>query len=138
MKKLIVDVAGMHCKSCELLLEKKLSDVERIEKVRANQPGGTVEISYGGSMPDRKTIEAIIRESGYRIEKEAKTPWFHSHPKKYIETVLIALTLFVFYEAVKISGFSFPGFGDFSSPSLAVAFFVGITAGVSSCMALVG
>lgn len=138
MKKLTIDVAGMHCKSCELLLERSIRGVENVEKVHANQSKGIVEVSYSGTVPDEKVIESIIEENGYKLGKEAKLPWFHSSPKKYVETLLIALALYIIYIIVKMSGLSFGGFGDFTSPSFGVAFLVGVTAGVSSCMALVG
>ncbi len=37
MKKLTIDVTGMHCKSCELLLERSIKSVENVEKVDADQ-----------------------------------------------------------------------------------------------------
>ncbi|EKD29771.1 MAG: hypothetical protein ACD_78C00275G0002 [uncultured bacterium (gcode 4)] len=138
MKKLTIDVAGMHCKSCELLLERSIRGVENVEKVHANQSKGTVEVSYSETVPDEKVIESIIEENGYKLGKEAKLPWFHSSPKKYLETFLIALALSIIYIVAKMSGFSLGGFGNFTSPTLTVAFLVGVTAGVSSCMALVG
>lgn len=138
MKKLTIDVVGMHCKSCELLLERSIQDVENVGKVHADQSKGTVEISYNGTVPDEKAIEAIITESGYKISKEVVPPWLHSNPDKYIEIILIALALFVLYVFAKMSGFSFPSFGNFTSPTLGVVLLVGLTAGVSGCMALVG
>lgn len=128
MKKLTIDVAGMHCKSCEMLLERSIQDVENVEKVHASQSKGTVEVSYSGSAPDEKAIESVIRESGYTIGKEAALPWLHSNPMKYVETLLIALGLFVLYMVAKRNGISFGGFGDMSSPTLSVAFLVGVTA----------
>lgn len=95
-------------------------------------------MSYEGALPDEKNIESIIIENGYTIGKESKLPWFHSDLGKYVETILIALALFALYVAAKMSGFSFGSFGSFNSPSFGVAFLVGLTAGVSSCMALVG
>lgn len=138
MKTLTIDVAGMHCKSCELLLEKSLQKVENVEKVHANQSRGTVEISYSQNTPDRKTIESIIKQSGYTIGKEAKLPWFHADFGKYMETIFIALTLLAVYFGLEMGGFSFGNIGNLSSPTLGVAFLVGLTAGISGCMALVG
>ncbi|NDK19447.1 hypothetical protein GW819_01260 [Candidatus Gracilibacteria bacterium] len=138
MKKLIIDVAGMHCKSCELLLERSIQDIKNVEKVQASQSRGTVEVSYDANKPDEEAITSIIEESGYTLGKEVKLSWFHSNPRKYIETLLIALFLYIIYMVAKMSGFSFGGFGDFTSPTLGVAFLIGVTAGVSSCMALVG
>jgi len=138
MKKLTIDVAGMYCKSCELLLERSIKKIKDVEKVSVDQHKGIVEVSYEKNKPDEKAIEAIIAENGYKIGKEVTPPWFHSSPSKYVETLLIVLSLFVLYTIVKMSGFSFGGFGSFTSPSLGVAFLVGVTAGISSCMALVG
>lgn len=138
MKKLTIDVTGMHCKSCELLLERSIRDVENVEKVSANERKGSVEISYDSEKPDEKTIENIIKASGYSIGKEAVAPWFHPDPSRYIEILLIALGLFVLYMIAKMNGFSFGSFGDMSSPTFSVAFLIGLTAGVSSCMALIG
>lgn len=128
----------MHCKSCELLLEGSLQKVENVEKVHASQSRGTVEISYTQNTPDRKTIESIIETSGYTIGKEASLPWFHADPAKYMETTFIVLILLAVYFGLNKSGFSFGNIGNLSSPTLGVAFLVGLTAGVSGCMALVG
>lgn len=138
MNKLTIDVAGMHCKSCELLLEKSLRKVDGVEKVHASQSTGTVEISYAKDTPDEKVIESIIEKSGYTIGKEAKLPWFHADLNKYMETLLIVLVLLTVYFGLDMGGFSFGGFGNLSSPTLGVAFLVGLTAGISGCMALVG
>lgn len=128
----------MHCKSCELLLEHSLQKLDNVEKVYADQSRGIVTVSYTENIPDEKAIESIIRENGYRIGKEAKLPWFHTDLDTYIETILILAVLFMIYIFVKMSGISVGNFGNFSSPSFGVAFLVGLTAGVSSCMALVG
>lgn len=42
------------------------------------------------------------------------------------------------YKFVQMSGFSFGSLGDMSSPSFGIALLVGLTAGISSCMAMVG
>lgn len=138
MKKLTLDVAGMHCKSCELLLEKSLQKIDGVEKARASQSKGTVEISYGGDAPDMDVIESAIEKNGYRIGKESRLPWVHSDPKKYAEAAVMALAIVGIYALTKASGVSFGNAGNLSSPTLGVAFLVGLTAGVSSCMALVG
>lgn len=67
MKKLTIDVTGMHCKSCELLLERSIRDVNNVDKVNADEHKGTVEISYDSEKPDEKAIEDIIKENGYSI-----------------------------------------------------------------------
>ena len=46
MKKIIIPVSGMHCRSCELILEKSIKKLKNIEKVEANEKKGLVEIGY--------------------------------------------------------------------------------------------
>jgi copper chaperone CopZ len=46
MKKLVVPIAGMHCRSCEILIEDKLSEVPEIKKSYVNYKRGIAEISY--------------------------------------------------------------------------------------------
>lgn len=138
MNKLTIDVAGMHCKSCELLLEKSLKKVGGVERAKASQSKGTVEIFYNRNEPDTQSIESVIRGNGYTVGKEAKLPWFHSDPKKYTEAVVMALVLIGLYSIAQASGISLGTTRNLSSPTLGVALLVGLTAGVSSCMALVG
>jgi sulfite exporter TauE/SafE/copper chaperone CopZ len=139
MKKLCIDVAGMHCRSCEILLEKSLAELPGVKKVSADQRKGTVEIDYDQKQPAAAAIEAVVRDNGYSLGKGRKLPWLNSNGDDYAETGVIALALLTVYYLLKTSGFSFGGLaGVADSPTLAVAFLVGLTAGVSSCMALVG
>ena len=138
MKKFTLEVAGMHCKSCEILLERSIQKVVNVEKVYADQQKGIVEVSYNETPPDKKHIESLIRENGYKIGKEEKAPWFHTDSEVYLETASILVVIVILYLIMKMSGVSFGAFGNFASPTLGVAFIIGLTAGVSSCMALVG
>jgi copper chaperone CopZ len=37
MKKITIPVAGMHCRSCEVLLEKSIKKIKNVESVEANE-----------------------------------------------------------------------------------------------------
>ncbi len=138
MKKLTIDVAGMHCKSCELLLEHSMRDIKNVEKVHASQSKGVVEISYGENIPDEREIEARIRENWYTLWKETTPPWFHADIRKYGDHILMILGIWVLYMIGTMHGLSWDHVTHISSPTFGVAFLVGLTAGISSCMALVG
>lgn len=57
---------GMHCQSCEILIEKSLNHIEGIEKVKADYPTETVEITFDPDKPDiEKEIISSIEEKGY-------------------------------------------------------------------------
>lgn len=138
MKKITIPVSGMHCRSCELILEKSIKKLENIEKVEANEKKWTLEISYNESEPDIKHIEQIVKENGYKIGSGKKLPWISTNIDDYINLFVTAVILFLLYIFASSIGWNFWNIGNTSSPTASVALLIGLTAGVSSCMALIG
>ena len=63
----IMNVKGMHCKSCEILLTDVISEIKGVDKVTVEHKNGTVKISYS----DEKIIPGIkkaIEAEGYTVE----------------------------------------------------------------------
>ena len=59
-------VTGMHCKSCEMLLNDSLSEIKGVEKVSADSQKGTVTLKYS----DESIIESVkntIKKEGYTV-----------------------------------------------------------------------
>lgn len=83
-------------------------------------------------------IEAIIRDNGYSIGKAKKLPWITTNVDDYVNVFIAAALIFILYIVASVNGLSFGSLGNTSSPTLSVAFLIGLTAGVSSCMALIG
>lgn len=138
MRKNTIPVSGMHCKACEVLLEKSISKLEGVKNVSASQSKGAVEIEYGTNVPDWKAVESIVIENGYSLENKKNLPWFQSDASEYEFVFVSAFAIFALYYLAGHFGFSFGEIGNLSAPTLSVAFLIGLTAGVSSCMALVG
>ena len=68
MRKNTVPVSGMHCKACEVLLEKTIRGIDGVEKVSASQSKGAVEVSYDETKaPDWNAVESAIVENGYSV-----------------------------------------------------------------------
>lgn len=65
MKQHTYKVEGMHCASCELLIEKKLLQLEGIEAVDASTAKGKVTVFYKDELPPERTINKILKEDGY-------------------------------------------------------------------------
>ncbi|HXK34997.1 MAG TPA: sulfite exporter TauE/SafE family protein [Candidatus Paceibacterota bacterium] len=128
-------VKGMHCASCELLVEERLRVLEGVTRVKANQKKGEVVLYFEGSPPPEKEIEEAVRNAGYRLgDKES----FKPVKKDYQELFQAAGVLFILYVFFKTTGlvdFYF-NFGD--KPTYPVILLIGLTAGVSSCMVIVG
>ncbi|HBI34339.1 MAG TPA: hypothetical protein DEA43_01695 [Candidatus Moranbacteria bacterium] len=139
MQKITVPIIGMHCKSCEILVENKLSEISKIKKIDVNCKKGTADIYYESQKPNMVEIEKAIREAGYAVGVAEKKPLFSRNINEYKDLGIAFLFLFGIYLIAKNLGLADIGVSSASNPSsLGVVFLVGITAGISTCMALVG
>ncbi len=139
MKKITIPITGMHCRSCELLVEDSLSHVAAVDKTVVSHKKGTVEISCGGCEPDMREIEKAIRTAGYDIGTQGEKPLFSRNPEEYKDLGIALLFLAGIYVILKNLGLtSLGGAASATGAGLPVVFLVGITAGLSTCMALVG
>lgn len=130
-----IKVSGMHCKSCELLLESKVSDIEGVTTVKASTSRG--ELRINGDF-DINKVEAAILAAGYKVGLEEKS-FLTKRPQVYLEIVLSLLILAIFYIAFNAFGLAklLPSVSG-NSYSYGVVVLLGMTAGFSTCMALVG
>ena len=129
-------VTGMHCKSCELLLEREIGEVEGVEKVRANSTQGVIKVK--GSDFDMARVEKAITAAGYSLGEE-QTGLFTKDSSIYLDFVLsflIVMILYVVFELFNLARF-IPSVNS-TSYALPVVLLLGLTAGFSTCMALVG
>ncbi len=137
MKNCIIDIKGMHCRSCELLVEDELLKVSGIKSVVVNQNKGTAKIEYEGEM-DEEAVKQAIGCAGYCLGRE-DTPLVSKNIKDYRDlgiAVFVVMDLFLVARGLGLFNLSFANSGNFNS--LPVVFLIGLTAGVSTCMALVG
>src|SRR3989344_907832 len=106
MSKQKIHIKGMHCRSCEILIEDELKKVRGVQSVYVNHKTGIADVNCECELDNNEVQTAI------------ETAIF-----------LIAKSLGLFDLSKSISG---------SYSSLPIVFLVGLTAGVSTCMALVG
>lgn len=127
----------MHCRSCELLIESELLKVPGVKKAIASQSQGTAEIHYKGDL-DHELVKKVIHTAGYELGLDKKLI-FSKNPKDYRDlgvSLFIVLDLFFIAKILGITNLNFASSNNFGS--LPVVFLIGLTAGVSTCMALVG
>lgn len=58
-------VRGMHCASCEILIEKNLLKIKGITSVEASTTNGEVVIEYESRRPTGNELNQIFKNSGY-------------------------------------------------------------------------
>lgn len=137
MEKTTVHITGMHCRSCEILIEDEVLKIPGVEKCVVSHTKGTAEIYHNDGLDDQKVNQAISTV-GYSVGKEER-PWFSKNPSDYADLLAIGAILFLVYILADNLGI----FNLFKSTSnnfssLPVVLLIGLTAGFSTCMALVG
>jgi Uncharacterized conserved protein len=140
-KKIVVPISGMHCKSCEILIEDALKNIKGVAKSEASNRESNVTIHCQNDCePDPAQIAEAVRSAGYEVGANNSQKTFFSKDKKHYRELGIAFLLLVGLY------FVFKGLGlsnlvpNTSSDGLTypLIFVIGITAGLSTCMALVG
>lgn len=133
-----IHIRGMHCRSCELLLEKSFLSIPSITSVHISYHTGIAEICYSDNKPSMDALYASVRAAGYTIGSLEQKTFFSTDPQDYIELFIsigfLAAT-WMLLDAFGLFDFSL-NFG--SSPSISIVLLIGLIAGVSSCAAIVG
>ncbi|KKT84511.1 MAG: hypothetical protein UW82_C0019G0012 [candidate division WWE3 bacterium GW2011_GWC2_44_9] len=133
----VIAIKGMHCRSCEILIEQELLKVEGIYKANVSEKNGSAEIFYQGEVQDDYIASAVCG-CGYSLGKDTKG-WVSKNPRDYDDLIKAGIALAVIYFIAKGLGFFNIAFGSSNDlASLPIVFLVGLTAGLSTCMALIG
>src|SRR3989338_2573712 len=137
MEKTTVHIKGMHCRSCEILIEDELLKIPGVDKCVVSHTKGTADIYHNNGL-DKDKVSQAIGEVGYAVGKEEK-PLFSKNPHDYFDLLAAAgILFFVYLLADNLGLFSLVGSTSNNFSSLPVVLLIGLTAGFSTCMALVG
>ncbi|NTU96317.1 MAG: heavy-metal-associated domain-containing protein [Chlorobiaceae bacterium] len=63
-----LNVTGMRCGGCELLVVEALGELEGVEKAEAFHASGTVTVDFDPSKVTLDTIKALIGEQGFSVQ----------------------------------------------------------------------
>ena len=141
-------VEGIHCASCEILIEKKLRKIEGVKTAEVILSNGTVEIESKNTKITTEFLNNIFATDGYRFsidpfKKSEKTltnsqcansSEEKSSPYGAILMALIFIGGYIFLDKTGLSSLISVN----AKSSLPIFFLFGLLAGVSSCAALVG
>lgn len=137
MKRKTFFIKGMHCPSCNILVEDKFKEVQGVREVKADFRDQHAEISYKGYL-DKDALNSKIQQYGYKVVDSASQLDLNApFLKRLAEPTLIAvifLIAFFFFQELKI----LPSFDASVGLSLTVVFILGLVASVSTCMATSG
>lgn len=136
MEKTLLKISGMHCKSCEILLENEIKKIEGVSKVNANYKKGNILISCNGNI-DKTLFSKSIEKAGYQIHQEG---FLSGKKTNFNKDLGIAFLIFVILVLLlEQTGFYKLNFSSsLSYSNIYIVLLVGLTAGFSTCMALIG
>ena len=128
-----IPVAGMTCVSCEKRITKALTKLPGVVSASASARKGSASL-ITTSEASRASIEKAIVSTGYRV---GGSPWFNRELDVWRSALLA--TVFVAGLVWLIGAGDLAGrFGDPSKGGLLLVLVLGLAAGASTCMAMVG
>jgi len=130
-------VNGMHCSSCEILIEKKLRDLKEINDVKASVAKGQVDVEYNSDTLPIKSLNKVFEKDGYSFSDQPIKETADHQKKSLLIPIITGLTFILLFLSLDKMGLS--GLVNVSSKSSLPMFFIfGLIAGISTCAALVG
>lgn len=134
-------IKGMHCVSCEKLLNSEFKNISGVKDVRVDRQKNIAEMDYENNEPDFTEIKKIAKKFGYdAFEKEPdviriveKASW-----AEWVNAVLIVLAIIFIYRVFQNLGILDAINIKSNDISFGISFLIGIVASLSSCLAVVG
>lgn len=120
-----------------MLIEKELLKVPNVARATVHHHKGIAYIDYQDNLDDKAVIKAI-ENAGYSQGID-QSGWISCDPQDYKElgtVFLLVMGTFLLAKGLGVFGLTDSIAGNYNS--LPVVFLIGLTAGVSTCMALVG
>ncbi len=136
MKRNTVYIEGMHCASCNVLIEDTFSKAKNIQSVKANFVKKQAEICYTGIL-DKNDLNKKIKQYGYQIvDKPVVGDPFWARLVEISTLAGIVFILYFFAQELHI----IPEFNTSVGSTLTFVsvFLLGIVASTSTCMATSG
>ena len=138
MNKTTIPIIGMHCRSCEILIEDELKQIPGVQKIKVDRKCHCAEIHHVEKI-EFSQFELAIKNAGYRIGQSEKPSLLSTNPIVYRDFGISFFLVFViFFLLQKVGLFNIKVGGAANYASLPLVLLVGLTAGFSTCMALVG
>lgn len=135
----VLTVRGMTCASCERRITRRLLKVRGVSAADVSFRRGTATVRTDGSARRQDLVHAV-RAAGYEVASDAE-PWFSRDRSVWRDVATAVGVLAVVGLLLQVTGVT--GLADqvgtlATSGSLVLVLVLGVAAGLSTCMALVG
>jgi uncharacterized protein len=132
----ILAVGGMTCDACEKRVGSALLRLPGVESVEVSARRGTAVVA-GGTLPPRDSLESAIRSAGY---EPVAASWITRSASTWITVAVASLVLVALASVARTAGLAdvATGLVNPSRGGLLLVLALGMAAGVSTCMAMLG
>lgn len=131
-------VHGMHCASCEMIIEDKLKEDKRVTSVKSDAKTKQAEVSGDFGVSNQETVMKELNDrlapDGYSLSFEAErkpVAW-----REFLFAVPIAIGVVAIFFGLQSLGIV--NMVNAEKMNYGTAFLIGIVASLSTCMAVVG
>lgn len=132
-------VVGMTCAACETKISRSLSTVPGVTRVSASAHRGVAVVHASGPVP-RSALVSAVERAGYEVRAQDR-PWLTADPRVWRDVLVAAAAvaaLAVLVSATGVVDLAGRAGGAVGTGGLVVVLLLGVAAGLSTCMALVG
>lgn len=140
LKKLKLKIHGMHCASCEVLIERNFKKIDGVEKVSVNQADGKAKV-YCSRVPNLQAFQQAVGPNGYAVSPWGEEASINSNSieekPNYGELGLIFLIVMIVYLMLREMKL-IPDIDISQNMSLGFIFLIGLVAATSTCIAVTG
>ena len=143
LKKVTLQLSGMHCASCEVLIERTLIKIDGIERDQVNHASGKA-VLHCSADPAITSLQSAIAPHGYHLthyngQGLVQAPVTQRNTKKeYLQIGGIVLLVMAGYVLVRQFNLIPGGFGVSENMSYGIVLGMGLLASISTCMAVTG
>jgi|TARA_B100002003_G_C14065329_1_gene512696 copper chaperone CopZ len=69
MEEIKLNVEGMHCPSCEILISDELKELNGVKHVKVDHKLESVNVKFDQSKTNKQEIIEVIKKEGYKVRK---------------------------------------------------------------------
>ncbi len=136
-----IKISGMTCTSCEVLIERKLKEINGVLKADVNHSEGKAVLTCS-EIPSLTQIQEALKDTKYRVTEKKQNAGSKNQnliqiKKDHIEIGAIFLIIFALYLIFKQLDI-IPNIGISENMTYGFIFLIGLVAAFSTCMAVSG
>lgn len=136
-QELSIPIKGMHCKACTIVTADELRKIPGVVGATVSLKTNSATLEYT-EQPTSQAIKQAVESVGYTVGYNDAKPFFSRDATVYQQFLLSAAALAIILFLLKGIGVTSLNLSSFSGNNATLALVVGVTAGFSTCMALVG